>query len=777
MVTFFSKFSVLKNLPLETYSVEFPLDKLVPGVDNIHYDVHLSPSLCTSANKIIRRLLGKHAGVEKVLGIDGASSPVTERDEFRRLCKVVLQEAINKAKSDSEIQIDLLAQIAVVKMLTEEIQCQFNEMIDDLNKHARKLNAVAQKYEISRTLSLSKYIEVKEKLSDIQRKKKWILLNVGQELFGDLLDIQRKDLKEMREAIFEFELNLPDDVFSNPILHVENPFDDLFMIDEYILMGHRLEDPDNYTRLLFLIRGLLRDIILKIFLKNLSASERSKQSPKIFNQQIEKTEKYDPNTRYQEIDVWLKRMENIDILFNSFQSKERYNLLKTQNGAKKELSDLKKQAKQQEKFLNYIYRKFKKAGLIKRITAGYEMQSLYLDFCPPLAPHQVLQFLTQPRQRRAIVKQFNRLKGFYGKSFSLAPLKKKVTHLKQITTQDKKKHLIRFLNGFARYHRDFQNFTMLKNAMDSMNLVTEKKIIDLSRENHLLYEFLLPDEQTHEVKPIINHVIIKADLRNSTDITFQMKKRGLNPASFFSLNFFVPITGILRKYNAEKLFIEGDAIILSIIEHKDTPKGQYCVASACGLAVKILHIVQRYNEHSIQHNLPILELGIGICYNDGPPTFLFDEDHRIMISSAINIADRMSKCTKPFHNPTFNTNRPFNLYVYKSASEKASIAATDDMLFRYNINGIELNADGFEKLSKEIHLKSMETYIPDLKKEKIKIHTGKFLTATGEYQRLVIREARIPEVVPDELRVIRQTDQKYYEVCTHPILYDYVENL
>jgi len=773
MFTFFSKSSVPKNLLLETYSVEFPLDKLVPGVDNIHYDVYLSPSLCTSANKIIRRLLGKYAGVEKLLGISTASSPVTEKDDFRRLCKDVLKEAINKAKSDSETQIDLLAQIAIVKMLTEEIQHQFNALTDYLTNYARRLNAIAQKYEISRNLSLSKHIEIKEKLSDIQQKKKWILLNVGQELFGYLIDIQRKDLKELREAIFDLELNLPDDVFSNPILHVEDPFDDFFMIDEYILLGHRFEDPDNYNRLLFLIRGLLRNIILKIFLINLSASEPSKQNTKTFNHKIKKTEKYDPNTRYQEIDVWLKHIDNIDILFNSFQSKERYKILKRRKGTQKELSNLKKQIKQQEKLLNYIYRKFKKADLIKRITAAYEMQSIYLDYCPPLVPHQVLQFLTKPRQRRAIVKQFNRLKGFYGKSFSLTPLKKKIKHLKQITTQDKKKYLIRFLNGFARYHRDFQNFTMLKQAMDSMNLVSEKKIIDLSRENRLLYEFLLPNEneQVLEAKPIINHVIIKADLRNSTDITSQMKKRGLNPASFFGLNFFVPITGILRKYAAEKLFIEGDAIILSIIEHKDMPKEQYCVARACGLAVNMLLIVQRYNENSLQHGLPILELGIGICYNDSSPTFLFDEDHRIMISPAINTADRMSKCSKPFHKPTFNNKRPFNLYVYKSAWEKDFIAATDDRLFRYNINGIELNADGFEKLSKEINLKSMESYIPDLQKEKIKIHTGKFPTVTGEYQRLVIREARIPEVVPDELRVIRQTDQKYYEVCTHPMLY------
>jgi len=298
-------------------------------------------------------------------------------------------------------------------------------LIDYLNNYARKLSNIAQKYEISKNLSLSKYVQIKEKLSNIQQHKNLILLNVGKELFGYLIDVQRKDLKEMREAILGIEINLPDDVFYNPILHVENPFDDFFMINEYILLGHRFEDPDNYNRLLFLVRDFLRNILLKIFLKNLSASERSKQSIKIFSQKIEKTAKDDPNTRYQEIDIWLKHIDNIDILFNSFQSKERYNTLKRQNKTGKELINLKKQIKQQEKLLNYIYRKFKRADLIKRITAGYEMQSIYLDYCPPLVPHQVLQFLTKPRQRRSIVKQFNRLKGFYGKSFSLTPLKKK----------------------------------------------------------------------------------------------------------------------------------------------------------------------------------------------------------------------------------------------------------------------------------------------------------------------------------------------------------------
>ena len=142
MFGFFSKSSGLKDLPLETYSVEFSLDKLVPGVD------------------------------------------------FKRLCSDVLQEAINKAKSDSEIQIDLIAQIAIVKMLTEEIQLQFKTLIDYLNNYARKLSNIAQKYEISKNLSLSKYVQIKEKLSNIQQHKNLILLNVGKELFGYLIDVK-----------------------------------------------------------------------------------------------------------------------------------------------------------------------------------------------------------------------------------------------------------------------------------------------------------------------------------------------------------------------------------------------------------------------------------------------------------------------------------------------------------------------------------------------------------------------------------------------------------
>ena len=212
--------------------------------------------------------------------------------------------------------------------------------------------------------------------------------------------------------------------------------------------------------------------------------------------------------------------------------------------------------------------------------------------------------------------------------------------MEQMTAAKKKAYLIRFVNAFARYHRDKSNAELFLESFERIHLAGDEKVILLSRENNTLYEFLLPHEQAADKAPIINHVVIKADVRGSTDITYQMNERGLNPASYFSLNFFDPISEILSEYDANKIFIEGDAIILSIFERKDTPSGWYGVARACGMALNMLIIIQRCNEKSRKYMLPILELGIGISYLEKAPAFLFDANSRIMISPAINHADR-----------------------------------------------------------------------------------------------------------------------------------------
>ena len=347
----------------------------------------------------------------------------------------------------------------------------------------------------------------------------------------------------------------------------------------------------------------------------------------------------------------------------------------------------------------------------------------------------------------------------------------------RLKEQKRKEFFLQFLKGFFRYHRDLENFKILKQALDRVNLVTDEKTIALSKTNNTLYEFLLPHEQVFELdtKPVTSHVIMKADVRGATVITKELGESGLNPASYFSLNFFNPISEIVSQYGALKVFIEGDAIILAILERRDDEAGKYCVSRACGLAISMLNIIQKYNAKSRKYALPILELGVGICYQNAPPAYLLDGRKKIMISPAINLADRLSSCNKILRRVFSQKTTPFNLYVYQAGNGDIKTIGDDEIILRYNVNGIELNVAGFKKLTAEIDLKTLNCLIPEVQKDPIILHTGKFPLITGAFQRLIIREGWVHALNPVNMKILGKVNRKYYEICTQEPLKQYVD--
>ena len=145
-----------------------------------------------------------------------------------------------------------------------------------------------------------------------------------------------------------------------------------------------------------------------------------------------------------------------------------------------------------------------------------------------------------------------------------------------------------------------------------------------------------------------------------------------------------------------------------------------------------------------------------------------------MISHAINLADRLSSCDKRLRKRFKNQELMFNLFVFQNARDEEIEATADDLSLRYNVNGIELDPEGFAKLSKEINLKIIE--YPAENNERITLYTGKVPTLSGKYQRLVIREAAVLEVKPETMDVIGPTSRKYYEVCTQQAIYEFIDN-
>jgi hypothetical protein len=755
MFSFFHFFPTppsFKQLSLKPYRINFSLNRLALGVDNIHLDVHISPQVHNIIKQTASLLVIKHSRTEHFFEDYRKESCENEKNTLKHLCTAILLEGINRAKSDSEVQIDFLGQAAVAKMLLEEIRNQYGKLIANIEDLIRT-------YELSQDHDPVECFKIKEKLTEVKHDQKRIILHVGEEFFQVMDDVQVNGLRNIRESNFRPEDILPDGFFLNPVLHTDNPVDDFFLIEAYVLLGQRSEDPDTYQSLTSIIYDLLSKTDL---------GDQSVNDGEWLDNKKEKQEGVS-DAEGNALDPWIMEIDNIDQMFNYFDSQEQCKKSKEGKESRETLPELESRMKIQETLLDLFYRRFKKSRLIKRVVAAYEMKSVYGDYCPPMRPRQVREFLVERRSRKPIVRQ---LKG--RKSFSLLPLHQTIRQIRSSSVRKKKEYLLVFLKHFSRYHRDLNNFRILKGAMDAINLVKDEKILILSRENRSLHEFLLPDERVKEDKPIINHVIIKADIRGSMDITYMMRTRGLNPASYFSLNFFDPISEILFDYDASKEFIEGDAIILSIFEHEDTPQGWYSVARACGLAIRILHIVHQYNLKSQKHDLPILEFGIGICYDQSPPTFLFDGDSKIIISPAINLADRLSSCNKMLRRRLKDQHRMFNLFVFQNYPEEEMVATADDLFLRYNVNGIELSPEAFTKLSREINLKSM--MYPVDNNEKVKLYTGTVPTLTGKYERLVIREANILEVKPENMDVIGKTSRKYYEVCTHPEIYEFIKN-
>lgn len=750
----------LDEFDLSGYDLKFSLARLLPGVDNIRHDVYISPSFCSAAEKIIPQLIARHFKTYTIFPVEKPTVWSKRVIDFQRLYQLVMEDAVNKSKQQNEHQIDFLAQASLVKYLVHEIRRHFAGM-------SGRIKNLIRKYELTDHQDIGEAVKTKESLTNVLQNKELILRNVGNELFGYLTEVHLSKLKQMREANFGKNALPPDDILDNPIFHSENPYYDIFLIEEYdVVFGRRLEDPDKYDTL---IRQLKR--VLSRMGRKSPAKQKNRHAG-------ETAASVQDGQRAHDIEVseLIKCTPNIDTLINCYKLKDDFKKRKQKRISKPERTQYKRQLKNQKIVLKELYRTFNRTGMVQRIAASYEMRDVYKDYCPPLVPQQILHFMIDPKSRKAVVNRLKRLKKLYHQPFSIGPLKKKIKRMELLTARDKKAYLIRFVNGIARYHRDIENFNIFNEAMERINLASEEKILNLSRANNTLYEFLLPHEQTHDEKPIINHVVIKADVRGSTDITHQMNKRGLNPASYFSLNFFNPISELLNDYGADKVFIEGDAIILSIYERENAPGGWYGVARACGIAINMLLIIRRYNEKNKKNKLPVLELGFGINYKNNSPTFLFDGEHRIMISSAINLADRQSGCSKVIRKALKGRPTPFNLYVFQSETEAVVGKTSDDMMLRYNVNGIELNAEGFKKLSEEINMRALACDIPELQKERFTVYTGTFPTTTGRYKRLIIREAHIPRVNPETMAVSELTSQKYYEVCTHPRVYKYVND-
>jgi hypothetical protein len=145
-----------------------------------------------------------------------------------------------------------------------------------------------------------------------------------------------------------------------------------------------------------------------------------------------------------------------------------------------------------------------------------------------------------------------------------------------------------------------------------------------------------------------------------------------------------------------------------------------------------------------------------------------DGDSKVMISRALNLSDRLSSCSKMARRIIEENVSPFNVFLLQSLMEDAGDDG-EELMVRYNLNGIELNEEGFQKLTKEISLAPMSGNFPmPWGKERVELFFGE-VPLGGSFEPLIIRKGIVRQLLPGG-KIGEPGNRPYYEVCTHPKL-------
>ncbi len=710
---------------LTSYTPALSLEGLLVGVDNLRHDVHLSSKFTETARAHIARLIARHGDVEGLLAAEtpqastrtpflnklttvlkpGAKAQPTD---FKSVITELHVAALNRAKAENKVAVDLLAWLAVIKFLRMELNSQFAQVLERCRMMLKTYEGVRQQ----------KALEYRERVASFQVRKKIIQRKTGQDLFLQLRDMEKETLARMRRSRFGDNDSEGHKLLINRLVLSEDGRDDYVCAEQYVMLGNWDRDPDRFTR--------MREITCE-FLRSL---------------QIDVP---DDDTA---LDPWLNSPDNAQELVGGGSPDE-----STQEG------------RSQKARLTAWVRLLEDQAVMEYVIASYEVVPLLSEYASRINPQQLKNALVN----RAECDRVERLIQEGGK-LSANNLYAAVGRVASCRGADRAKVAGRFMRDFLRYHRDMRRLEALNSALDSVNLIGNAKLRELSAVNGTLYEFLLPEEQKPTEERALGHVIIKADIRDSSRLTRSLMDSGLNPASYFSLNFYDPVNKLLSKYGASKVFIEGDAVILALHEKEGEPG--LAVSRACVLAREIVEIVRGYNELVTKAGLPQLELGVGISYQDSAPLYLMDGEKRIMISDALNESDRLSSCNKRARKAMEPLGSPFHVYAFQIVSDADAGEAAEDFVMSFNLGGIRLSAAAFEKLKHEISLERIELKLPELwGSEGFKLYSALVAVDNDIFRKIVLRESRVAQIDPRNFTLQKWTDKSYYEVCTDPAIY------
>ena len=545
----------LSRPDLQYYGPTLPLRDLKLGVDNLRYDVFLSPRITADLRFHLARYICRFGEVESLFEMDVPAAAVQTKflragegaakwskpvpADLKTLLVSIHLAILNRAKAEGNPSIDVLGRLAVLKFIRTELQTQFARILEQCRMKSKSLEGVRQE----------KMMQTQELVSSFQVHKKIILRRAGQEMLRLLCEIEKETLARTRRSLLGDRLGdlpggLPSDcyrLFLNPLILTEDGRDDYLCAEHYYMFGNFDKDPDRFPS--------LRQFALN-FLRELGYGEA------VDDEHLEQA---------------LNVPENAAMLVG------------TGNG-----EDSTPEDRDEKDRLDIWTRLLQRQGVLPHVVASYEAVPLLAEYAPRVNPQQIKNALIFREEAERVEKIIAESRLHSDRLFAA------VGRVASCRGSERSRFAARLLHDLFCYHRDLRGLEALSAGFDSINLVSDEKVRELSTLNGMLYEFLPPEDQKPAEDRVVHHAILKADVRDSSRLTRSLMEKGMNAASYFSLNFYDPVNKLLAKYGATKVFLEGDAIIVALLEREG--ETMLSVGRACVLAWEIVSLLREYNE-------------------------------------------------------------------------------------------------------------------------------------------------------------------------------------
>jgi hypothetical protein len=760
---------LFSSLP-STTPVRLSFDRIPRGIDNANIDIYLSQEFTNSTRILVRRMLLHDIGVNS-WGEAHPPPSVSDLESFEKAYTRLTEAGVSKARKESSPDQIQLLHFAILKYLLMSVSEELIQHRDRL-QHARTMDGEQ---------SSSHAVHLHDRLVTLAKQETSLKYRITRKLFRHVYKLESTALRKLRKSVLGRSWPVPKLLLFNPLLQLPSLWAEEQFMHHYSLALMSRDEPGRFSQ--------INRIVTDVFGYGLPAWAHAPHLPEttsarggvegdssgmrlrhdrgmlsgFLETELLLVGSIQEDEYAEGLCSWLDDPANMEaVLFLDGVDQN------TRTGRKINTPDLKSDArwkKLHDHLMAEVRRRFKQAGLTAKIYAAYEAPKVYKELHGRVPLGLISRYLEGALSRRKLVSKLSGLKDVSQPDIVRKVLGIAAERIRNMSKGRREYRIKCFLRDYAVFRRDLKLAYQSHFVMNSLKILLRDETIELSRSNDSLQEFIQYSEVGVEKHRIRNHVIIKADVRGSTAITAQLLDQNLNPASHFSINFFQPITKLLESFGATKVFVEGDAVILSIVEYEYAPYQWLCVSLACGLAHKILQVVDTQNVQNRKHGLPELELGLGISFNDGSPAFLYDGDQKIMISPAINRADRLSSCSAVLRRTALSEQVKRGVEVVVSVDQGKIGRDQNDELLSYNVNGIELDMPAFFKLKTELALMRVGSTVPGYSEHSV-FYAGRYPDRAGRMHWLVVREAPVRLWVGNSINTEEEWGRRFYEVIT-----------